>query len=175
VTPIAVKLVPHEPAWAGIAREEAGRLGGALGSNLVRIEHIGSTSIPGIRAKSTIDLLPIVQSVEAIEADVVRALGYEWHGEFGLPGRRYCTLTDSTTGQRVFNVHIFGARSPQIARHLAFRDYLRTHREEARAYEAVKERAAAQHPDDSWAYTDAKSDWIKACELRALAWRDARS
>jgi len=83
-------------------------------------------------------------------------------------------LSDSTTGQRLVHLHIFEHGSAEIDRLLAFRDYLRAHPNEASAYEAEKRRAAGLHPDDSLAYNDAKSDWIKACELRALAWRNPR-
>jgi GrpB-like predicted nucleotidyltransferase (UPF0157 family) len=67
-------------------------------------------------------------------------------------------------------LHAFQRDAAEIARHLAFRDYLRAHAQEARAYEREKERAASLHPDDVLAYNDAKSPWIKACERRALAW-----
>jgi GrpB-like predicted nucleotidyltransferase (UPF0157 family) len=165
-----VDLQPYDPAWIGIARQEADRLAAALGDNLIRIEHVGSTAIPGICAKPTIDLMPIVRSID-VNGDSIRALGYEWRGEFGLPGRRYCTLTEM--GKRLFNVHIFQDGSPHAVRMLAFRDYLRAYPEEARAYEAAKKAAAAQHPSDSLAYNGAKSHWLQACERRALAWKES--
>jgi GrpB-like predicted nucleotidyltransferase (UPF0157 family) len=95
-------------------------------------------------------------------------LGYSCRGEFGIPGRRFCLLDDLSTGKRLFNVHIFESGSPEIARHLAFRDYLRRNPAEALEYEKVKRVAAAAHPDDVLAYNDAKSPWIKDCERRAL-------
>ena len=169
-----VELHPHNRTWANRATQEATRLASTLGDNLIRIEHIGSTAIPGIVAKPTIDLLPIVRSLPALEAKVeaLESLGYEWRGEFGIPGRPYCTLSDPVTRERLFNVHIFEQGSPEIDRHLAFRDYLRAHPHQARAYESEKQRAAAQHSTDTLAYNDAKSAWIKACERRALAWGD---
>lgn len=166
------ELHPHDPAWADEARAEIARLTAALGEAVVCIEHIGSTSIPRIAAKPIIDLLPLASSLAAVDAranDVI-ALGYDWRGEYGIPGRRFCTRTDPATGRRLFNVHIFASDSPDTARHVAFRDYLRAHPDEARAYEAEKQRAAALHPADVFAYNDEKNDWIKACEHRALAW-----
>jgi GrpB-like predicted nucleotidyltransferase (UPF0157 family) len=167
-----VQLWVHDPAWAGVARRETARLAEVLGENLIKVEHIGSTAIPGIKAKPTVDLLPIVKQLAAVDAlaDAIRKIGYDWRGEFGLPERRYCTLTDANTGERIANVHIFEQGSPTIDRLLAFRDYLRCHPTEAQAYEFEKIRAAALHPNDSLAYNDAKSDWIKACEARALVW-----
>jgi len=165
-----VELHPHDPSWISTARREADRIAGVLGDNLIRVEHVGSTAIPGICAKPTIDLMPIVRDLDDIDVKAIQALGYEWRGEYGLSGRRYCTLTDQ--GKRLFNVHIFEDGSDHAVRMIAFRDYLRAHPAEALAYEADKKRAAVQHPGNSLAYNDAKSDWLQACERRALAWKE---
>jgi GrpB-like predicted nucleotidyltransferase (UPF0157 family) len=169
-----VHLAPHDTAWAGMAAAEAGRIAPAVGDTLVRIEHIGSTAIPGIAAKPIIDLMPVVRGLEALDArrEAVEALGYLWRGEFGIPGRRYCPLGHD--GRRLFHVHFFAAGDGNIARHVAFRDYLRAYRDEALAYETVKRAAAEAQPDDSHAYNDHKSDWIRACQERALAWAAGR-
>jgi GrpB-like predicted nucleotidyltransferase (UPF0157 family) len=167
-----VELVTHDPAWARAALAEALRLATVFGSNHGDIQHIGSTAIAGIKAKPTIDLLPRVHSLDVLDeqSDDIRALGYRWHGELGIAGRRLFTRDDPATGRRLFNVHAFAYGAADIDRHLAFRDYLRTHPREARAYEREKESAARFHSDDTLAYNAAKSAWIKACELRALAW-----
>jgi GrpB-like predicted nucleotidyltransferase (UPF0157 family) len=167
---IAVSLVASDPTWPAQAAAEADRLAQAVGAPLVNVHHIGSTAISGIRAKPTIDLLPLVNNLAALDLReaAVRQLGYDWRGAFGLEGRRFCSLT--VDGARRFNVHFYEAGAPAVARHLAFRDYLRAHPQEARAYEAEKIRAAALSPDDTLAYNDHKNDWIKACERRALAW-----
>ncbi len=131
---------------------------------------MGSTSIPGIVAKPIVDLMPVVTSLEALEvrrADV-EALGYVWRGEFGIAGRRYCVL--EREGRRIFHAHVFADGHPNIVTQLAFRDYLRAHREEAAAYEAIKREAAAAHPDDSLKYNDHKAPWIRMCQSRAAAW-----
>ncbi len=171
-----VELVAYNPQWARLANEQASKLRCALGASLVQVEHIGSTAIPGIVAKPVLDLMPIVSDLKAADdnSEAVRLLGYEWHGEFGIPGRRFCTLSCPVSGTRLVHLHIFQLDSAHIDRHLAFRDYLRTHTDEARAYEAVKQRAASLHRESPQAYTEAKSGWIRSCEQRALAWR-ARS
>lgn len=174
---ISVELVPHASAWAEMARAESVRLKAALGGNLLTVHHIGSTAIPGIKAKPIVDLLPIVADLGALdarEAEVV-ALGYEWMGEFGLPGRRYCRLNDAVTGKRKFQLHCYAKDTSESLRHIAFRDYLRAHPDIALAYEAQKERAAALHPDNVLKYNDAKNDWIKATEKDALAWYAKRA
>jgi GrpB-like predicted nucleotidyltransferase (UPF0157 family) len=91
-----------------------------------------------------------------------------------LPGRRYCRKNDPDTGKRQFQLHCYAVGWPEIARHLAFRDYLRAHPEKAKAYEAEKIRAAALHPDNTLDYNAEKNDWIKATEIAALAWAKER-
>jgi GrpB-like predicted nucleotidyltransferase (UPF0157 family) len=169
---IGVTLVPPSPDWAAMARTESARLKNALGDVLLRVEHMGSTSIPGIVAKPILDFIPVVTNLDALDAaqPSLEALGYDYLGEFGIPTRRYCRLNDPVTGARKFQLHCFAEDSPQIARHLAFRDYLRAHPDVAKAYEAEKIRAAALHPDNVLLYNDAKNDWIKRTERDALAW-----
>jgi GrpB-like predicted nucleotidyltransferase (UPF0157 family) len=169
-----VELLPHDPTWAAQAAAESARLAQAIGPTLIRIEHVGSTSIPGIRAKPTIDLQPIVRSLAELDARQpdIEALGYIWRGEFGIPGRRYCVREKD--GRRLFHVHCHQDGHPEIARTLVFRDYLRAHPDEAKTYEVLKIACAAAHPDDTLAYSKAKSDWITASITRAEAWAAAR-
>ena len=141
---IPVELVPHSPLWAEMAASETLRLKDALGDILVTVHHIGSTSIPGIMAKPIVDFIPVVTNHAALDASApkLEALCYEYLGEFGLPGRRYCRLNDPVTGKRKFQLHCYEAGYPEVGRHLAFRDYLRAHPQKAKEYEAEKIRAA---------------------------------
>src|SRR5262245_31014474 len=104
---LKVHLAPHDPAWARQAADESARLAAAIGDTLVEIEHVGSTAIPGIAAKPIIDLQPVVRSLASFDARrrQLEALGYQWRGEFGLPGRRYCTL--DRIGVRIFQAHCY--------------------------------------------------------------------
>ena len=174
--PFVVELARHSPRWAEMAANEASRLKATLGDELVEVHHIGSTAVPGIMAKPIVDLMPIVRSIDRLDEmeTAVRSLGYKWFGEYGLAGRRYCYLSDPTTGRRVFQLHCYQQGSSEAPRHLAFRDFLLTHPTIAREYEAEKVRAAATRPDDVNAYNDEKNDWIKRVEKDALAWRARR-
>jgi GrpB-like predicted nucleotidyltransferase (UPF0157 family) len=170
--PIPVRLVPYDSEWPNLAKRYAAQLS-VLGSVLVTVHHIGSTAVPGLAAKSIIDLMPLVTSLSDLDREQPRieTLGYGWHGELGIPGRRYCILSDGS-GNRIVQAHFFAANSPHAKRHLAFRDYLRAHPEEMKAYEMEKRRARDLHPNDSHAYTDEKAAWIRETESKSLRWFD---
>lgn len=174
--PIKVELLPHDPEWSRLADAEAQVLAKALGPCLLTVNHVGSTAIPGIHAKPVLDLMPVASSLAELDVrqSEIEALGYEWWGELGLPGRRYCTKSDKETGRRFVQLHCYANGSPEITRHLAFRDYLRARPEIATEYDRVKACCRNRHPDDSHAYSDCKGAWIKAAEADALKWYQAR-
>jgi GrpB-like predicted nucleotidyltransferase (UPF0157 family) len=168
--PIRVVLVPHSSEWGAKASEESSRIATALAANLVFVHHVGSTAIPSICAKPILDLMPEVHSLDSLDAmkPCLQRLGYEWWGEYGIRGRRFCTLNDAATGRRLVQLHCFQTGDVEIERHLAFRDYLRARPEVAFAYNEEKQRCRDLHPDDSHSYTDAKAPWIDSMMPRAL-------
>jgi len=99
----------------------------------------------------------------------MEALGYLHKGEFGLPGRRYFIRSDPETGRRLFHVHCYAQGSPDIVRHLAFRDHLQARPELAREYERVKIACRAKHAHDQRDYGLCKSAWIDRVEAEARA------
>jgi GrpB-like predicted nucleotidyltransferase (UPF0157 family) len=169
--PIPVELQQSDPAWTEDALRESARLAAAIGATIIVVHHIGSTAIPGIRAKPILDLMPVVLSLAKFDdsRSIIEGLGYLWWGEYGLPGRRYCTLDDPLTGRRMVQLHCFEQASSQITRHLAFRDYLRSNPDLARAYDVEKSRCRDLHPLDSHAYNDCKDAWIRRIEAQALS------
>lgn len=171
LAPIRVEMAPHDPTWLHRAEAEAARLMQAAPS-LVAVHHIGSTAIPGIHAKPIFDLMPVVQSLDALDGDraAIEALGYEWHGEYGLPGRRYCIKNDPAEGRRLVQLHCYLDGSAEAVRHLTFRDYLRAHPEVAADYDRAKLDCAGRFPDNSHDYGDCKGDWVATTEQAALAW-----
>ena len=169
--PIKVELFPHSAAWAEAAVAESRRLAESLRDLFIVMHHIGSTAIAGIDAKPIIDLLPVVRSLIDLDArqSALESLGNRYWGEYGITGRRDCTR-DDPAGRRLFQLHCFAPDSPEIERHLAFRNYLRAHPQKAQEYHVEKHRCRDLHPNDSHAYSDAKAAWIEAELPRALEW-----
>jgi GrpB-like predicted nucleotidyltransferase (UPF0157 family)/uncharacterized protein (DUF952 family) len=168
--PRPILLVPHNPQWHEEFKKESQRITQALGDEVIAIHHIGSTAINGIKAKPVIDILPEVRDIEKIDSlngEMVK-MGYTPRGENGIPLRRY--FTKDVNGVRTHQLHIFQSRNGEIARHLNFRDYMRTHPSEAKAYEALKENLATQF-DNTLDYANAKSDFVREMDRRASEWK----
>lgn len=166
-----IEVVPHDPAWARAFRQEAEALRLLLGEETLAIHHIGSTAIPGIVAKPILDILVVVRDIAAIDAlnPSMIARGYRPRGEKGISGRRYFIKGEDE--HRSHHVHMFQASDPNIQRHLAFRDYLIAHPEDARAYGALKQELAARFPEDAGRYSDGKQAFVQGIEQAARAWR----
>lgn len=171
-----VEVVPHNPQWRDAFEAEAKRVAVALGENMVAIHHIGSTAIPNINAKPVIDLLVEVRDI--VQADsrssAMASLGCEVMGEFGIPGRRYFRKDDPEC-TRTHQIHTFVVGSPEIDRHLAFRDYMIAHPTDALAYSELKRKLAEEHPQNIDRYMDGKDDFIQEIDRRATEWRASQS
>lgn len=169
-----VEVVPHNPAWMAAFEVESKQVAAALGENVVAVHHIGSTSISCIYAKPVVDILIEVENIADVDrySSAMEALGYEVMGEFGIPGRRYFRKDDSN-GIRTHQIHTFKTGSEQVIRHLAFRDYLIAHPDEALEYSDLKQRLAADHSNDVDAYMDGKEAFIRNIDRRAAAWKSA--
>lgn len=170
---IPVSLVDHDPGWNDRSKALADQLS-VVGDCLIEVHHIGSTSVPGMVAKPIIDLLPVVSSLAIFDTriDRVTGLGYEYHGEYGIPGRRFFAM--HANGTRSIHLHFFEQGSDQISHNLAFRDYMRSHPDIAAAYGVEKRRARDLHPHDSHAYTKEKADFIVRASRDAHAWYAAQ-
>ena len=166
-----VTVIPYDPQWPASFERSAREVKAALGDNLLVIHHIGSTSIPGIHAKPIIDMLAVASDLRGIDdyADRMGRIGYEGMGEFGISGRRYFRR-DNSAGVRTEQVHVFAMESPHVSRHLAFRDFLRSHPKLAQEYSQLKQRLAAAYPLNIEAYMDGKDPFIRQAEAKALEW-----
>ena len=100
----------------------------------------------------------------------MEALGYEAMGEFGLVGRRYFRK-EHPPGIRTHHVHTYQVGSPEIERHLAFRDYLLAHPEDAQKYGELKLKLAQKYPEDIEGYINGKDEFVKEIEKKAIQWR----
>ena len=165
-----VYVTEYNPKWEEEFRKEAERIKKILGESCIGIYHIGSTSVPGLKAKPIIDIMPVVQYIA--DADEYRAefeeIGYEYMGEFGIPGRRYLRKGGD---ERTYQVHIFEEKNERdIRRHLAVRDFLRSHPDEAQAYGELKADLAEKYSHDIEGYCDGKDMFVKTLEKRAMEW-----
>jgi GrpB-like predicted nucleotidyltransferase (UPF0157 family)/predicted GNAT family N-acyltransferase len=160
-----IKIVPYQSNWPEMFEAEAKLIQQALGSTCIAIHHIGSTSVPGLCAKPIIDILPVVKNIQEVDGatKAMEQLGYEAKGEFGIAFRRYFQKGKET---RTFNVHVYEEGDPEINRYLKFRDWMRTHEEDARAYAQLKMELAEKFPEDILQYTSGKDAFIAAVDAK---------
>ena len=173
-----VLLEPVDAAWAERYRGWSDRIAGTLidafdGGVLLDLAHVGSTAVPGLPAKPTLDVMARVHPwpLPAEHAGALVARGFVDHGEHGLPGRRYFTH-----GGHEVHLHVVGLESDHWVRHLALRDLLRAEPEVRDRYARAKWAAQAAAtlapgPDRRAAYQDAKAPTVAALEREAIAWR----
>ncbi len=160
-----VELVEHDPTWAELFETEKGRISAIFGGRVVGIEHIGSTSVPELCAKPIVDVLVGLGELELSEEEIeaMQALGYEYLGEYGLPGRLFFRKQP-----RTHHVHVVTHGGDHWQRQLSFRDALRSDPDERRRYDAFKRKLAAEgHSRDT--YTELKTPFIREVEARARA------
>lgn len=157
--PQPLEIVEYNPRWPVLFARERDRLRAALGPLVLDIQHIGSTSVPGLAAKPIIDILIGIASYpwpqEAVDA--VLALGYEHKGEYGIPRRHYFR----NGVPRTHHIHVLEIDSPQYTGHILFRDYVRTHPETAQRYESLKRDLVRTVQGDHRAYENGKSAFIQ--------------
>jgi GrpB-like predicted nucleotidyltransferase (UPF0157 family) len=164
---VPIVIVDADPAWADRFEHERTRIVGALGAAAVSVDHIGSTSVPGLAAKPIIDICLAVEdsSDEPAYVPALEAAGYElrvrepdWHEHRML-----------RTPARDVHIHVFTVGSSEIARHLRFRDHLRRDPADRARYEAVKRDLAARDWPTMQDYADAKDDVIAEITARIAA------
>ncbi|MDY0406431.1 GrpB family protein [Virgibacillus sp. 179-BFC.A HS] len=165
-----VEVVAYDLDWQEKFAAETKWISAIFGEQLLDIHHIGSTSVKGMQAKPIIDIMPVVKNVEKVDMlkDEMEAIGYEAMGAYGIAGRRFFR---KGMPQRTHHVHVFQQDNQKdIDRHLAVRDYLRTHPDAARKYGELKSYLAKRFPFDMDAYIEGKDSFVKELERKALAW-----
>lgn len=164
-SPEKIVLVDHDPQWLVSAAEEGRRIAAACGPKVIRVEHIGSTSVPGLIAKPVLDLMPVLRNFDDGFDCVapMRALGYWYAGDFGISGRHLFVKGSP----RTHHAHFLVEGSLEARRHIAVRDTLRGSPAAAARYAALKRDLAAKFGDNREGYAEAKSQLMR--ELFDLA------
>jgi GrpB-like predicted nucleotidyltransferase (UPF0157 family) len=171
-----IALADYDPTWPRRFQEEKAHLSSCLPEDLVnRIEHFGSTAIPGMPAKPIVDILVEVTSLEETKkriAPILQAQGYDyfWRPTIGddTPPFYAWFIKRDARGRRTHHIHMVERDFPQWDG-LLFRDYLIAHPEVAERYAELKRRLAAEHPDDRVAYTFGKTEFVKRITSAAAA------
>jgi GrpB-like predicted nucleotidyltransferase (UPF0157 family) len=162
----AIELAEYDPQWPILFEREEERIRGALGERALGVEHVGSTSVPGLAAKPLIDIVLVVADSSDEDAYVppLEAAGYalrirepDWFEHRMLKG------PDTNV-----NVHTFSDECSEVERMLAFRDWLRTHDDDRQLYESAKRDLAGREWKYVQNYADAKSEVVKQILSRAL-------
>ena len=163
------RIVDYDAEWPKLFRKERAAIAAAMGIGTRRIEHIGSTSVPGLGAKPIVDMMVGVAKMPSVaearrQFTSLRKLGYEFRGET-VPG----TLYVRKAGPPRFNLHMMRSRGAFWADHLLFRDYLRAHGDVASRYEELKRELMSTMAHDATAYSGAKTEFIRSVLDRAHA------
>jgi len=162
---VKIEIVEHDPGWAERFARERDRIVGALGERALEVHHIGSTAVPGLAAKAIIDIILVVASSadEPAYLPDLEGAGYELRVREPDWDEHRMVRTPA----RDVHVHVFSAGSSEIARHLAFRDWLREHDDDRALYEQTKRRLATRDWPTTQDYADAKNDVIAEITSRA--------
>lgn len=165
-----ITIVDPDPGWPAEARREAAAVAEAVGPETIRVEHVGSTAVPGLAAKPIIDLQ---LAVPAVDPDgLARRLAPLGYARVPWPGDAddYPFFAKPADGDRTHHVHACVAGSLEERRHVVVRDFLRTHPDEAAAYAELKRELFRRFRGERQGYVDGKDGFMKALEARAMAW-----
>lgn len=160
-----IEVVPYNEAWPARFEEIRGQVAAGLGGLCVGIEHVGSTSVPGLWAKPIIDLDVVISSRQLFPAvrDRLAALGYLHRGNLEIPGREAFQRPDGTFPHHLY---VCSVDTPNLHDHLLLRDTLRSRPDLRDRYAAVKREMALLHRHDIDAYIDGKGQVIE--EIMAI-------
>jgi GrpB-like predicted nucleotidyltransferase (UPF0157 family) len=168
-----IEIVPYDPAWPDAFARERDRIAAALGDLALRIDHNGSTAVPGLSAKPVIDIQISVHRLQPIEAygPALERIGYVHvpHADDAFAP----FFHRPAAWPHTHHVHVVASGGAEERRTLAFRDHLRAHPEAAREYERLKRDLAARHVGTDTAsreaYAEAKTRFVSDATERALA------
>jgi GrpB-like predicted nucleotidyltransferase (UPF0157 family) len=164
-----IEVVDYSPHWTEHFQAEVSLITPILSTNLIAIEHIGSTAVPNLTAKPIIDILLEVQNLELLDScnQALAAIGYKAKGENGISGRRYFQKGGDS---RTHHIHAFMSGNHELFSHRVFRDYLIAFPNIANEYAKVKQHAAISCNNNSALYCDLKADFIAEHLANAVEW-----
>lgn len=154
--PAPIVIADYDPDWPVQFESVKCRISAALGELAVAIEHVGSTSVPGLAAKPIIDLDIAVPEESDVPEGIrlLATIGYVHQGDLGIKGRE---AFDTPPGSYPHHPYLVTANGREFRRHIAFRDRLRRDKSTRREYEALKRRLAVEYRDNVDQYSEAKS------------------
>jgi GrpB-like predicted nucleotidyltransferase (UPF0157 family) len=164
----------YDSEWVNKFESIKNYLENVFGTKALYIEHIGSTSIPGMKAKPIIDVLVVVDKMEDFleEKNKMINMGYEW-GENYIAPNSLIFFIEGSDGEKTENIHVIEKGSHKEKQFIVMRDYLRSHPEKAKEYSELKQKNKELYPDDYPAYRLAKNDFLIALEKEAYDWFDS--
>ena len=157
-----IVVVPYDEKWKLSFEQIAGELSAVLDDLALSIEHVGSTSVPGLAAKPIIDIDVVIEDESKLQAVIgaLAKIGYQYEGNLGIPGREAFGY-EGKTHLMEHHLYVCPKNSPELRRHLSFRDYLRGHPEAVKEYSRIKEEAARLFPHDIDGYINHKGTLIE--------------
>ena len=162
-----VVVEPYDEAWKKDFAAIRDELEAVLNGLVLRIEHVGSTSVEGLSAKPIIDI-DVVISDRSILPEVISALesiGYSHEGDLGIPGREAFKY-EGKDHLKKHHLYVCAQDAEELKRHIAFRDYLRSDPDAVAEYSRIKEEGARLYPDDIDKYIEHKSPFIESIYKR---------
>ena len=168
-------LSEYDPNWISKFNSIKELLLKVFGNKALRIEHVGSTSVQGMKAKPLIDILVIVEKLEPFEKEkeLMTKAGYEWH-YYPKPDEGLAFSKFGLDGEKFEHIHICEESSSWVRKFIVVRDYLRTHPEKAKEYSELKQKIIELHPDDYPAYRNAKAPFLEQLKQGAYLWEEGK-
>ena len=157
-----IVVTPYDEKWKQCFEQIAGEVSVVLGELALSIEHVGSTSVPGLAAKPIIDIDVVIEDESKLQAVIgaLAKIGYQYEGNLGIPGREAFGY-EGKTHLMEHHLYVCPKNSPELRRHLSFRNYLRGHPEAVLEYSRIKEEAAQLFPHDIDGYINHKGTLIE--------------
>lgn len=156
------KVIPHDREWEKEFLAVKKEIEHVWGSNIIDIQHIGSTAIRSICAKPILDIAVRLKSIEDMDISGLELLGYSYCGPRNGNENYHLFVLRGENQISLRHIHCYDMEESEFDRLVGFRDYLNTHNEDAKQYEKLKKELAEKYPDDRASYTRGKESFIQS-------------